>query len=204
MNFTQRRKAPQFTFATLRENPCTGQGTQNLPNSAKQARTTKIRSCMTVYDQILTLLQSNNVSFELHEHEPVRTVAEVEAKLPFLLDKMLKTVAFRVKDGRYLLAGLRGHDRIDYRQLAVYCGVNRRAVESMSPEAVAVELGFEVGGVGPFAVQPGVIVLLDEHLAGLGTVYCGSGRNTATLAIDIADLLRVCGGEVVRLARGDE
>ena len=158
---------------------------------------------MTVYDQIVDLLQSSAVPYEMHAHEPVRTVAEVEEKLPFLLDKMLKTVAFRVKDGRYLLAGLRGHDRIDYRQLAKFCGVNRRAVASMSPEAVEAELGFEVGGVGPFALQPEVIVLLDEHLAGMGTVYCGSGRNTATLAIDIADLRRVCGGEMVSLARGD-
>jgi len=159
---------------------------------------------MSVYEQIINLLVRHHIPYQLHEHEPVRTVAEVEAKLPFLLDRMLKTVAFRVKDGRTLLAGLRGHDRIDYRQLAAYCGVNRRAVESMSPEAVEAELGFEVGGVGPFALQPEVIVLLDEQLAGLGTVYCGSGRNTATLAIDIADLRRICGGEMVSLTRGNE
>ncbi|MEZ4595261.1 MAG: YbaK/EbsC family protein, partial [Chloroflexota bacterium] len=128
---------------------------------------------MTVYDEIVGLLESAGVVYEMHVHEPVRTVAEVEEKLPFLLDKMLKTVAFQVKDGRYLLAGLRGHDRIDYRQLAAYCGVNRRAIASMAPEAVEAELGFEVGGVGPFALQPEVIVLLDEQLAGMGTVYCG-------------------------------
>ncbi len=156
---------------------------------------------MNVYEQILSLLDSHGVAYELHEHEPVRTVAEVETKLPFLLDKMLKTVAFRVKDGRFILAGLRGHDRIDYRQLAAYCGVNRRAVASMSPDAVEAELGFEVGGVGPFVLQPEVIVLLDEQLAELGTVYCGSGKNTVTLAIDFADLLRVCGGELIQLAR---
>ena len=158
---------------------------------------------MIVYDQIINLLHSNNIAYQLHEHEPVRTVAEVEAKLPFLLDKMLKTVAFRVKDGRFILAGLRGHDRIDYRQLAAYCGVNRRAIASMSPEAVEAELGFEVGGVGPFSLRPNVIVLLDEQLLEMGTVYCGSGRNTATLAIVFDDLLCVCGGELVRLARGD-
>jgi Cys-tRNA(Pro)/Cys-tRNA(Cys) deacylase len=174
---------------------------ENLTNSAKQASPTKIHLCMIVYDQIVALLQRNNVPFTLHDHEPVRTVAEVEEKLPFLLDKMLKTVAFRVKDGRFILAGLRGHDRIDYRQLAAYCGVNRRAVASMSPEAVETELGFEVGGVGPFSLRPDVIVLLDEQLSKMGTVYCGSGRNTATLAIGFADLLRVCGGKMVRLAR---
>lgn len=156
---------------------------------------------MTVYEQIVDLLESSGVTYELHEHEPVRTVAEVEARLPFLLDKMLKTVAFRVKDGRYILAGLRGHDRIDYRQLAAFCGVNRRAVASMSPEAVEAEIGFAVGGVGPFALRPDVTVLLDERLAEMDTVYCGSGRNTATLAINFADLLRVSGGELIRLAR---
>jgi Cys-tRNA(Pro)/Cys-tRNA(Cys) deacylase len=156
---------------------------------------------MNVYDQIMGLLDTHSVAYELHDHEPVRTVAEVEAKLPFLLDKMLKTVAFRLKDGRTVLAGLRGHDRIDYRQLAAHFGVNRRAVASMSPEAVEAELGFEVGGVGPFALQPNVFVLLDEHLAELGTVYCGSGKNTVTLAIDFADLLRVNGGELMNLAR---
>ena len=87
---------------------------------------------MSVYEQIVELLESHSISYELHEHVPVRTVAEVEEKLPFLLDKMLKTVAFRVKDGRFILAGLRGHDRIDYRQLAAYCGVNRRAIASMA------------------------------------------------------------------------
>ena len=158
---------------------------------------------MKAYELILGLLDSHNVTYELHGHEPVHTVAEVEAKLPFLLDKMLKTVAFRVKDGRFILAGLRGHDRIDYRQLAAHFGVNRRAVASMAPDAVEMELGFEVGGVGPFALRPDVFVVLDEQLAGMGTVYCGSGKNTVTLAIDFADLLRVSSGELVRLARVD-
>jgi Cys-tRNA(Pro)/Cys-tRNA(Cys) deacylase len=159
---------------------------------------------MKIYEQVLNLLDSSGVVYELHEHEPVRTVAEVEARLPFLLDKMLKTVAFRLKDGRTILAGLRGHDRIDYRQLAAHFGVNRRAVASMSPEAVEAELGFEVGGVGPFSFRPDVFVLLDGKLAEVGTLYCGSGKNTVTLAIKFTDLLRVCGGEMVSLARMSE
>ena len=155
------------------------------------------------YEQIVHLLESQDIDYTLHEHEPVHTVTEVEAKLPFLLNKMLKTIAFRLKDGRTVLAGLRGHERIDYRQLAAHFGISRRAVASLSPQAVEVDLGFEVGGVGPFSLQPDVIVLLDEQLAKLDTVYCGSGKNTATLAIDFADLLRVSGGELVRLARVD-
>lgn len=156
---------------------------------------------MEIYEQILHLLESQNVAYERHQHDPVRTVPEVEEKQPFLRNRMLKTIAFRLKDGRIVLAGLRGHDRIDYRKLAAHFGVNRRAVASLSPEAVEAELGFAVGGVGPFALQPDVVVLLDAQLADVGTVYCGSGKNTVTLAIDFADLLRVSGGELSNLAR---
>ena len=156
---------------------------------------------MEIYEQILHLLESQNVAYERHQHDPVRTVAEVEEKQPFLRNRMLKTIAFRLKDGRIVLAGLRGHDRIDYRKLAAHFGVNRRAVASLSPEAVEAELGFAVGGVGPFVLQPDVVVLLDAQLADVGTVYCGSGKNTVTLAIDFADLLRVSGGKLSNLAR---
>ncbi len=156
---------------------------------------------MDCYEEILQLLKRHGVVYQLHEHEPVHTVAEVEAKLSFLLDKMLKTVAFRLKDGRFVLAGLRGHDRIDYRKLAAALGINRRAVASMSPQAVEAELGFEVGGVGPFPLQPNVVILLDEQLTALDTVYCGSGKNNLTLAIGFADLHRVSGGQLVELAK---
>ena len=154
---------------------------------------------MTVYDQILHLLDEQGVAYALHEHEPVRTVAEVEEKLPLLLDRMLKTVAFRLRDGRYVLAGLRGHDRLSYPLLARALDVNRRDVTSLSPEAVATELGFEVGGVGPFALRADVVVLFDGRLVDMGTVYCGSGLSTVTLAIDFADLQRVTAGRVVEL-----
>lgn len=155
---------------------------------------------MNVYDQIRQLLDAQGVVYALHRHEPVRTVAEVEEKLPLLLDRMLKTIAFRLRDGRYVLAGLRGHDRLSYPLLARALAVNRRDVTSLSPEAVAAELGFEVGGVGPFALREDVLVLFDGRLTNMGTVYCGSGLNTATLAVDFADLQRVTAGQVVELA----
>ncbi|HRQ39359.1 MAG TPA: YbaK/EbsC family protein [Chloroflexota bacterium] len=154
---------------------------------------------MMVYDQILRLLDEQGVAYTLHHHEPVRTVAEVEERLPLLLDRMLKTIAFRLRDGRYLLAGLRGHDRLSYPLLARALAVNRRDITSLSPEEVAAELGFEVGGVGPFALREDVVVLFDGRLAHMGLVYCGSGRSTVTLAVDFADLRRVTDGRVVAL-----
>lgn len=154
-----------------------------------------------VYKQILQLLDDQGVLYTLHEHPPLRSVADVEAHLPFLAARMLKTVAFRKREGDWVLAGLRGHDRIDYRKLATVVGVNRRDIASLSPPEVEVELGFEVGGVAPFALRADVTLLFDRHLAELTTVFCGSGKKTITIEIQFTDLRHVTAGKLVDLVK---
>jgi len=60
-----------------------------------------------------------------------------------------------------------------------------------------------VGGVGPFAVWDDVEVVLDESVASLRFVFCGSGLNTRTIEMatrDLAALPRVRYGSIVRTA----
>lgn len=154
-----------------------------------------------VYAQIIELLDKQQLPYKLHEHEAITTVQDVEEKLPFLVDKMLKTIAFKMRNGRYVLTGLRGHDRLDYRKLAQALGTNRRNVTSLSPTAVEAELGFEVGGVGPFALREDVWLFFDDSLPGQDVVYFGSGKNTITIEMTFEDLLRVSDGRVVPLAK---
>ena len=63
------------------------------------------------------------------------------------------------------------------------------------------ELGFEVGGVGPFPVVDGMQIYFDSTLAGAGRIYCGSGLNTRTVAMQFADLLAVSGGDLVEMTK---
>ena len=156
---------------------------------------------MTVYDTILNMLNESGLSFVLHKHDPIKTVQDVEEKLPFLVDRMLKTIAFKLRDGRYVLTGLRGYARLDYRKLADALDMNRRNVASLSPQAVETELGFEVGGVGPFALRDDVLLFFDANLQNQETVYFGSGKNTVTIEMKFNDLQRVSNGRVVPLAK---
>jgi Cys-tRNA(Pro)/Cys-tRNA(Cys) deacylase len=156
---------------------------------------------MTIYDEVMQCLNAAGVAYALHRHEAVQTVADVEEKLPHLTARMLKTIAFRLRNGRYVLVGLRGYDRIDYRKLARELGINRRDVATLSPLEVAAELGFEVGGVGPFALRPDVLLLFDRRLSQMQTVFCGSGCNTETVEIVFADLLAVSHGRMADLAK---
>ena len=162
---------------------------------------------MSVYDEVLNLLESKGIDFKIHHHPAVKTIKDAEERAADLVDGLLKTIAFKIKDSVWVLAAVRCSDRIDYRKLAASLAVNRRQLFSLSPEEVQAELGYEIGGVGPIPLRNDVIAVFDNHLADAGTVRCGSGSNTRTLELRFADLLRATDGrtfDIVRNSPGTE
>jgi Cys-tRNA(Pro)/Cys-tRNA(Cys) deacylase len=87
-----------------------------------------------MYEATIALLTARGVPFTIHEHVISRTFAEAEAQLPFPLERLLKTVAFKLKAGGWVLAALRGQDRVDYRKLALATGVKRADLAGSVPE----------------------------------------------------------------------
>ena len=148
------------------------------------------------------ILRAHGVAFRLHDHVPVATVAEILEALPFPAEQHVKTLAFAA-DGRIALAGVRGGDRIHYGRLARALGVARDRIAPLSPDRVRDELGLEPGGVCPIVESADVDVLVDSRVLALPRVFCGSGRNDATLELDPSDLVRASGARVAELARDE-
>lgn len=140
-------------------------------------------------EQIVRTLRAYDVPFTLHTHAPLRTVQDYQGHFP--LEQMLKTVAFRVKDGPWVLVALRGADRVDYRRLADALGVKRAALVQPSATEVEAVLGVSPGGISPIPPIAGLIIVFDQAALGLDTVYCGAGRPDQTLEIRVPDLLHV-------------
>lgn len=156
---------------------------------------------MSVYENILQRLKDSGVAYQLYEHAPSVTVAEAEAHLDFPVEQLLKTIAFRRKNGGWVLAALCGYQQVDYKKLAVVCGVSRDKLTRLAPEAVEQELGFELGGVGPFATNAQTQVVIDTGALQHTHIFCGMGRRDRTLEIAPVDLVRVSGATVVALAK---
>lgn len=154
-----------------------------------------------VHEAIIALLEASGVPFEVHEHPPVVSIEEAGLRAPNLVEDLLKTIVFRVKDAVWVLAAVRCHDRIDYRRLAEALGVNRKQIRSLSPQEVEEQLGFEVGGVGPIPIRGDVRVIFDARLKETGRVRFGSGRNTRTIEMRFSDLLKVSRGALFPIAR---
>ena len=95
--------------------------------------------------------------------------------------RIAKTLAFQVHD-RTVLVVAAGDARIDNPKYKAQFGVKAKM---LSLEDTAARVGHAVGGVCPFAVNPGVDVYLDESLKRFQTVFpaCGSGNSAIELTI---------------------
>ncbi|MEQ8659571.1 MAG: YbaK/EbsC family protein, partial [Gammaproteobacteria bacterium] len=154
--------------------------------------------------EIARQLARAGIAHRAHRHVPVGTIEEARAHVPHLTRDLMKTVVFEVvPTARRLLVAVTADARVDYRAVAAQAGCSRRALRLVEPARVASELGFEVGGVGPFRVVPAVEVLLDVAGASLPRVLVGGGLRTLTLELAFADLARVSAASVAAVARAD-
>ena len=157
-----------------------------------------------VYERVVEMLNASGMAYKIHAHQPIRTIAEANAKVPHLTRNLLKTVVFKIKDGDWVLAAVNGADRIHYKKLADACGVKRTALRSIAPERVEAELGFEVGGVGPFSINAAIRVVCDQSLLALNSIFCGSGRNTRTIEMQMRDLIALTGATVSPIVKEND
>lgn len=135
------------------------------------------------------LLTEAGVEYTAFDHPPIRTLQDIERVLKLPIDRLVKTMAFRIPDG-FLLAALPIGARVSYGALARAAGLPRSAFRQAEPGDLA-ELGMEPGGVSPLTDIPRTMVLFDVTVPDMGNVYCGSGRADRTINVDASDLLRV-------------
>ena len=135
------------------------------------------------HDQIIASLEKHGINYKRREHAAVRTVADVKAIIPEFLEMMVKTIAFRVKDGDYFLAAAMGADRIDYKKLGQLFGVPRRAIRTLSAEQVASDLNMVIGGVTPVPIWEGLRIIVDSKVGEMEEISVGGGKPTVTIVL---------------------
>lgn len=151
--------------------------------------------------QIRKRLDEMHAIYRIHTHADSRTFADAVDKLPFPPDRMLKTIAFRIKAGGWVLAACRGQDALDYKKLAAAFGVKRDEIVRPTPEELFAGLGLEAGAVSPIALREDVQVVIDTRVDPTQTLFTGAGQPDRTLEITLTELVRVTAGRVVDIAK---
>lgn len=156
---------------------------------------------MSFYYNLMQRLTVSGVGHHIHEHAPSVTVMDAEIHLDFPVEQLLKTIAFRVKNDGWVLAALCGHSQVDYKKLSAFCGVSRDKLMRLTPAEIEQDLGFELGGVAPFAPNVQTRIVIDAGAMLHNIVFCGTGRKDRTLEISPPDLIKVSGASVAPLAK---
>ncbi len=154
------------------------------------------------FESILELLGRGGITPTVHQHAAVRTMDEAHALAPHLVENLAKTIAFEIEPGpRVVLAAVTHDAQVDYKALSTLLGCNRRALRLLPAPRVEAELGFEVGGLGPFAIRPDIEVVIDSALLAQTWMRCGAGLRTRTLELAVADAVRASRARVAAIAR---
>lgn len=98
--------------------------------------------------------------------------------------RIAKTLSFKVGEAPILIVAA-GDAKIDNRKYKDKFG--KKAV-MLSQEEVADKIGHAVGGVCPFAVNPGVAVYLDVSLRRFETVFPACGSSNSAIELTIPEL----------------
>lgn len=155
-----------------------------------------------IFSRILAFLIAAGVAHRVHEHVEIRTIDEAAQHAPHLLENLIKTIAFEIEPGsRTVLAAVQHAAQVDYKTLSAALACNRRALRLLSAARVERELGFEVGGLGPFALQAGVEVVVDSAVLAQPWLRCGAGLRTRTLELGAADLVRASHAHVATISK---
>jgi Cys-tRNA(Pro)/Cys-tRNA(Cys) deacylase len=150
--------------------------------------------------EVRAFLDAVGVSYRTHEHAPLVSFEDAKTILPFDPGAMVKGLVFRTSSGAFAIVALRGADRADYKKIADALGLRRADLRAADPTDVEAELGMQLGGIVPLPIK-GALVLIDQAIAALDTIFCGSGRNDVTLELKVQDLVRIAPDRVGAYAK---
>lgn len=140
-------------------------------------------------------LRQHSIDWEITQPGvPTPTAPDAAKALGVEETEIIKSLQFGDDDGRWVLAIMRGTDRVEKRMLAEVAGTKKLLMAS--PADVERITGYTIGGVPPIghARASELTVIIDRAVLDNEFVYGGGGDEHSMLKIRAAEILRLSGG----------
>lgn len=150
---------------------------------------------MTLEEKIVSVMEENQVPYEVFEHEPVYTNPAMAAALRVTEGETVKSLVLQTKEKEMIVLVLPGDKKVDWKRAAK--GANTKKVSFAKPEAVSEAVGCEVGCVPPFGHLTSLPIYMDPELAGKAYVYFNPGVHHKSFKVAAPDLAALCGPTLI-------
>jgi Cys-tRNA(Pro)/Cys-tRNA(Cys) deacylase len=137
-------------------------------------------------------LTALNVPHRVFVHPgPVHSLEQAAAERGQTPEQVVRSLLFRLEEGRYLMVLAAGPPRISWPALRAYLGVKR--LSTADREEVVAVTGYPIGAVAPFGLPTPIPVLVDSSVTAQAEVSIGSGVRGTTVILSTDDLLAALG-----------
>ncbi|MFH0864118.1 MAG: aspartate--tRNA(Asn) ligase [Candidatus Gottesmanbacteria bacterium] len=141
-----------------------------------------------LYDEIISLLDSNNIKYETFEHQPVFTSEEAAKIRGTKLSQGAKALIM-IGDKNPIMVVLPADRKADFKKIK--SSLEIKNLEMATPEDVKEVSGVEIGAVPPFGNLLGIPLYVDIHLKGEKEIVFNAGLHTKSIKMKCDDFEKV-------------
>ena len=151
--------------------------------------------------RVQAALDAKGVTLTVREFPAsTRTSQEAAAAVGCEVAQIAKSMVFRAKQSdRPVLVVASGVNRVDEKKLAALLG---EKVERAKPDFVREKSGYAIGGVPPVGHLEPPVVLIDQDLLRLESLWAAAGTPNAVFQLTPTELQAVTGGTVADVKEG--
>ena len=137
---------------------------------------------------IKELLNSNGITYEVSEHEPVYTSEQAAKVRGVELKTGVKALVLKTEEGSFVMGLIAADKRIDLKKLAKIARTKK--LRLASPQEVLKITGCEVGSVHPFGNLHRLPTYLDNSVLENNMVNFNAGLHTVSIQMKAKDLVK--------------
>ncbi len=154
---------------------------------------------------MVEILEAHGILYKLLPHEsPVFTVEEAVRQRDVLIEEMVKSILLRDKKQQYVMACVRGDERVDPKAVREHAGDERfLRLQFATAEEIEQVTGCVMGAVAPIGLPPEVPVLFDVALQPCMRYNTSSGDPVAGLELAATDLIALSKARFAPIAMRD-
>lgn len=150
---------------------------------------------MTLEENIVGILKSNKISYEVFNHEPVFTNPAMAEALNVSEAETVKSLVLMTKEKEMVVLVLPGDKRVNWKEAA--SGMGTKKVSFAKPEQVLEKVGCNVGCVPPFGQSSPLPIYMDKDLLKQEYLFFNPGVHDKSFKLKARDLKKVCNANYI-------
>lgn len=146
-----------------------------------------------IFQDLISLLKKNNITYQLYEHLPVYTSQEAAKIRQTSQTQGAKALVF-LADKKPILLVLPGNKKVDTRTFKKTFGVND--LSFAKAEQVLELTGLEIGAIPPFGNVMNLTTYVDKTLLNEEEIAFNAGAHTKSIKMKTKDYLNLCQSKI--------